>query len=379
MARNQPEDFGFGVLFSKLRDVVVVLDVRSGHVVLWNPAAEILFGYTADEAVGMPFERLVPPERREQQRQNREHYLATGHAPALEADTLVEGVALRKDGERVIVEVRLTALDPRPGDESRYVLAVIRDVTERVRRAEERDQLLATTQTYAAQLEVLARLRADFGAMVAHELGGSLVTIRNLAAFLTSETVPLDQQHHMARLITQEAESLLRLADDVATAATAEREDFAVDRAPVPVAALIDHAIASAHAQTNAHPVAVETDLEATVFADPARIGQVLRNLVENAAKHTPRGTPITVRARQADQRVRIEVADQGPGIDPDELEQIFEKFARTRATTVRGAPGAGLGLYLARRIVRAHGSELTVHSAAGAGAVFGFDLELAS
>ena len=173
--------------------------------------------------------------------------------------------------------------------------------------------------------------------------------------------------------------TLLRLADDVGTAATAAREDFAVDRAPVPVAALIDHAVASAHAQTNAHPVAIETDLAATVFADPARIGQVLRNLVENAAKHTPHGTPITVRARQADQRVRIEVADQGPGIDPDELEQIFEKFARSRATTVCGAPGAGLGLYLARRIVRAHGSELTVHSSAGAGAVFGFDLELAS
>ena len=305
MARNQPDDLGLGVLFWKLRDVVVVLEVRSGHVVLWNPAAEILFGYTADEAVGMPFERLVPPERREQQRQNREHYLATGHAPALETDTLVEGVALRKDGERVIVEVRLTALDPRPGDESRYVLAVIRDVTERVRRAEERDQLLATTQTYAAQLEVLARLRADFGAMVAHELGGSLVTIRNLADLLTSETVPPDQQNHMARLIKQEPESLLRLADDVGTAATAAREDFAVDRAPVPVAALIDHAVASAHAQTNAHPVAVETDLAATVFADPARIGQVLRNLVENAAKYTPHGTPITVRAQRPIYRIR--------------------------------------------------------------------------
>ncbi len=379
MTRNQPEELGFGVLFWKLRDVVVVLDVASGRIVLWNPAAEKLFGYTADEAVGMPFERLVPPERIEQQRQNRAHYLATGHSPALDADKVTEGVALRKDGERVIVEVRFTALDPRPGDEGRYVLAVIRDATERVQRAEERDQLLATTQAYAAQLEVLARLRADFGAMVAHELGGSLVTIRNLADLLTSETVPPDQQDHMAKLIKQEAESLLRLADDVAVAATAEREDFAVDRAPVPVAALIDHAIASAHAQTNAHPVAVETDMDATVVADPARIGQVLRNLVENAAKHTPRGTPITVRARQQDHWVRIEVADQGPGIDQDDLEQIFEKFARSRTTTVRGAPGAGLGLYLARRIVRAHGSELTVHSSAGAGAVFGFDLELAS
>ncbi len=379
MTRNQPEELGFGVLFWKLRDVVVVLDVASGRIVLWNPAAEKLFGYTADEAVGMPFERLVPPERIEQQRQNRAHYLATGHSPALDADKVTEGVALRKDGERVIVEVRFTALDPRPGDEGRYVLAVIRDATERVQRAEERDQLLATTQAYAAQLEVLARLRADFGAMVAHELGGSLVTIRNLADLLTSETVPPDQQDHMAKLIKQEAESLLRLTDDVAVAATAEREDFAVDRAPVPVTALIDHAIASAHAQTNAHPVAVETDMDATVVADPARIGQVLRNLVENAAKHTPRGTPITVRARQQDHWVRIEVADQGPGIDQDDLEQIFEKFARSRATTVRGAPGAGLGLYLARRIVRAHGSELTVHSSAGAGAVFGFDLELAS
>lgn len=248
MAQNRPEDLGLGVLFWKLPDVVIVLDVASGRIVLWNPAAETLFGYTADEAVGMPFERLVPPERMEQQRQNRATFLATGHSPALDADTVTEGVALRKDGERVIVEVRFTALDPRPGDEGRYILAVVRDATERVRRAEERDQLLATTQAYATQLEVLARLRADFSAMVAHELGGSLVTIRNLAELLTSETVPPAQQHRMARLIQQEAESLLRLADDVGTAATADREEFAIDRAPVPVAALIEHAVASAHA-----------------------------------------------------------------------------------------------------------------------------------
>jgi signal transduction histidine kinase len=107
------------------------------------------------------------------------------------------------------------------------------------------------------------------------------------------------------------------------------------------------------------------------------RIGQVVRNLLTNAAKYSPAGTPITLRTTRRGDRVRIEVVDRGGGIHPDDLHRVFEKFGRGRDVTGDKTAGVGLGLYLSRRIVRAHGSDLKVDSTPGTGCVFSFELEV--
>jgi signal transduction histidine kinase len=112
-----------------------------------------------------------------------------------------------------------------------------------------------------------------------------------------------------------------------------------------------------------------------SVLADPERIGQVLRNLLSNAAKYSPEGAPIELRIIGKEGHVRLEVADRGPGIHPDDVMRIFEKFGRGRDRGSHRLPGVGLGLYLSRRIVRGHGSELTVEARPGGGSVFGFEL----
>jgi two-component system OmpR family sensor kinase len=115
------------------------------------------------------------------------------------------------------------------------------------------------------------------------------------------------------------------------------------------------------------------------VYCDAERIGQVLRNLLDNAVKHTPGGTPAELRVRRNGNNVRIEVADQGPGLSAADAALIFQKFGRGPRAAVRQTPGAGLGLYLSRRIAEAHGSELTVASAPGNGSRFAFDLAVVS
>jgi signal transduction histidine kinase len=103
----------------------------------------------------------------------------------------------------------------------------------------------------------------------------------------------------------------------------------------------------------------------------------VLRNLLSNAAKYSPAGALIELRARRSEEdRVRIEVADHGQGVHPDDVVRIFEKFGRGRDQSGQKVAGVGLGLYLSRRILQAHGSELTLDSTPGAGCVFGFELE---
>jgi signal transduction histidine kinase len=167
---------------------------------------------------------------------------------------------------------------------------------------------------------------------------------------------------------------------DVQAVAVAERDDFAVSPVPVAMDPILADAAAFARALPDDHPLTCPSGVQLRVLADPQRIGQVLRNLLGNAAKFSPPGTPIEVRVTPGHERVEVAVVDQGPGIHPDDLGCIFEKYGRGRA--VKGGdrlgrmiPGHGLGLYLSSRIVRAHGGELTVRSTLGQGSTFAFTL----
>jgi len=145
---------------------------------------------------------------------------------------------------------------------------------------------------------------------------------------------------------------------------------------PVALSALLAGAATFASTLPGDHPVTV-AETQALVLADADRISQVLRNLLNNAAKYTPPGTPIEVAVIQAGPRIRIEVIDSGPGIHPNDLKRIFEKFGRGRDQSGKSVAGVGLGLYLSRRIVQAHGAELEVYSTLGVGSVFAFELEV--
>jgi signal transduction histidine kinase len=243
--------------------------------------------------------------------------------------------------------------------------------------AAERAVALTLERVYTSRLQDLAELRSGFTAMVAHELGNPLATIRHAAELLA--TGPLDPlQTRALAAVNAETEALTALVADVRAAAEAESDDFTVQPYPVPVAVLLADAADYATALPGDHPVAVEDAVNITVLADPGRIRQVLQNLLTNAAKYSPPGTPITLRASRRGDRVQVEVVDRGYGIHPDDLVRIFEKFGRGRDLAGHKSPGVGLGLYLSRRIVLAHGSDLTVDSTPGVGSVFGFELEVA-
>jgi signal transduction histidine kinase len=263
-------------------------------------------------------------------------------------------------------------------------VVVVGGVLELRRIAAERAALLAAEQESSRRLAELAVLRADFTAMVAHELGAPLAAIRALAAMLASGQLgPAEQRDALASL-QAEAAALTALVVDMRTAARVERDDFAVRPGPVPLGALLAEAAAYARTLPGGHPLTVAIAPAAgaaTVLADRERLGQVLRNLLSNAAKYSPDGAPIELRAERnpADPgRVRIEVADRGYGIEAQDLARIFEKFGRGRDRAGRRVAGVGLGLYLSRRIVQAHGGQLTVASTPGVGSVFGFSLEVA-
>jgi len=260
------------------------------------------------------------------------------------------------------------------------VVVAIGGISELRRVASERARLLATERERARRLAELNALRSDFSAMVAHELETPIAAVRKLNEMLSVEGEDPGVRAYATSATEGELDALTNLVSDVRAVAAVEREDFEVEARRLPLQKLLTDAEAYARTLPAEHPFRRirEGDLRAgeSVLADPERIGQVLRNLLSNAAKYSPEGTPIELRVIGKKGRVRLEVADRGPGIHPDDVSRIFEKFGRGREG--HKMPGVGLGLYLSRRIVRGHGSELTVRTRPGGGSVFGFELTAA-
>lgn len=259
-------------------------------------------------------------------------------------------------------------------------------VIELRRVAVERGRLLGVERESVRRLSELEAMRAEFISMVAHELGNPLTAVRRLVGAFRS--MQLDDRTRASLLSTIEIEldALDALILDVQVASAIERDDFRVETGPVLLSELMVGAEAYGVILPGGHPVEVVLDESLLpgerVRADPKRIGQVLRNLLSNAARYSPEGSPIELRAARdgspANERIRIEVADHGPGVHPEDVSRIFERFERNRDPDGKTVSGAGLGLYVSRSIVRAHGSELTVASAPSKGSVFGFELETA-
>jgi signal transduction histidine kinase len=249
--------------------------------------------------------------------------------------------------------------------------------------AAERTALLVTERERTQRLAELAALRADFSAMVAHELDRPIAAIRWLNEVLGVEGKDAGIREYATAAIQSEIDNLNALVADVRAAAAVERDDFEVEPRPLPLRDLLDDAKAYAHSLPGEHPVmiALSSALKGSerVWVDPKRIGQVLRNLLSNAAKYSPEGTPIELRATTSgSERIRIEVADQGPGIPPEDVARIIEKFGRGSDKERTKDPGLGLGLYLSKRIAKAHGSDLTVDFTSGEGSIFSFELKRA-
>jgi signal transduction histidine kinase len=282
---------------------------------------------------------------------------------------LLEKRYIRADGNIVWALSSVSLVRDSRGDPA-YFVSQYQNITER-KRAEE-DMKEANRR-----LEELAVLKADFTAMVAHELDTPLAVIRGYADMLATGELDIDEQALALDRVQAETDLLEALVSDVRSAAAVERGDFAIELQQVALDGLLRDAAAFVETLHGDHRLVTQGTTDGWVLADPHRIGQVLRNLLSNAAKYSPDGAPIELRTvpGAAPGHVRIEVADRGAGIHPDDAVRIFEKFGRGRDGGGRKVAGTGLGLYLSRRILQAHGSELTLDSVPGGGSVFGFEL----
>lgn len=350
-----------GRLFDVIPDAVVIGDPATGTITHWNPAASSIFGYTTDEAVGMPIAALAAPAEREAHRAGIARYARTGHGPIVDSGTAVEVPAVTKAGRPIWVELRINAMESSDGRQ--FVVAVIRDVSDR-RTLQERleaavEELAADAAADHARAASLRRLVS----MAAHDLRGPLALVRSFLDLLAAEPDLPDRVPEIIGRCRGLSQRAYDLADDLLSLLLLE----AGAEIPVPAVVPVVDALRLAH---HLDDVTVDLSPDTEVRADPKHLTRILGNLLSNAAKYGE--PPVVVSATVAGDAVVITVEDRGPGVAPATLPTLFEPFARGEPHD--GIAGAGLGLAAARMLARLNGGDLTYREARPGAA---FDLRL--
>jgi len=207
--------------------------------------------------------------------------------------------------------------------------------------------------------------RRRFLADVSHELRTPLTVIQGSVEGMLDGLYPADRAH-LERLLS-ETHQLERLVDDLRTLSLTDAGALELHRDVVDLPALAAEVVAGFEPQAAAEGVTLTTDLEdvPSISVDGRRVRQVIGNLLSNAIRHTPGEGRVTLRVRRIGEAVELEVADTGAGMDPEAASRAFDRFWRSGDTA-----GAGLGLAIVRDLVRAHGGDVALESALGAGTV---------
>lgn len=277
----------------------------------------------------------------------------TAHALLAGQTSLEEPLLLREaDGRTVHLAESAVPVHDANGRVT-VVVSLFRDVT----RAREAEQL-----------------KDDFLSLVSHELRTPLTTIQGAAHLLLAQGDALSvEAREMLRVdIASESDRLGRMLRNMLALAAYQAGRLHVERDLFLVQSLLRRVVADAQERYSTHRVALTVPSGLPpAEGDEELIEQVVRNLVENAAKYSPAGGAITLTAEHTGGSLTVRVADEGPGIAPEEQGRVFERFHRASSST----RGMGLGLYLCQRLVEAHGGRIWVESTPGRGATFSFTL----
>jgi PAS domain S-box-containing protein len=334
------------ISLESLPDAVVVVD-GEGRIVRVNALAEALFGYTREEMGGQSIEMLIPQRLHDTHKEQRRAYQSAPHRRPMGRGMLT---ARHKSGREVPVEIMLNP------DENGTVVAVVRDVTKRYE---------------------LEQFRDEYMGYISHDLKNPLSVIslqaRHLAQQLSRQG--FRDEERSLEVIMQSASFIQRLVQELLDMAYLESDHVEIHPKPVELASFLKAVLERTVSTSDRGRVTLEVRAMATAAVEPNRIERVVVNFVQNAIKYSPSGSPVVVRLDTRNDMAHVSVTDRGPGLGTDERSYVFDKYRRAPGTSAR--EGLGLGLYISRKIVEAHGGRIGVESAPGEGSTFFLEVPL--
>jgi hypothetical protein len=347
----------FRVLVTSVKDYAIFMVGPDGRVESWNLGAQRIKGYAAEEIIGQPLTRFYPQEAVAQGRP-----WALLHEAATVGHVEDEGWRVRKNGERFWADVVITAVRDESG-QLRGFAKVTRDLTERKRAEEERLRL--------AQAQEAIRLRDEFLAIASHELRTPLTALQlQLHSLqLRGESLEPGVAAKLDRAVrsTERLSGLIETLLDVSRLSTGQLT-LKPERMEL-LATVKDVAERLREAAEQADcPVLVREGPPVEGTWDRLRVEQVISNLLSNAFKYAA-GSPVELSVSREGAEAVLVVGDRGPGIAEKDVARLFQRFER--AAPMRHYGGLGLGLYVAREIVEAHGGRISVENPPEGGARF--------
>lgn len=341
-------------------DDAIVSKSLGGIILSWNAAAERMFGYTAEQAIGRHISLIIPHERLGEEDAIMRRLRAGERIDHFETERL------HREGR--LIPVSLT-ISPIKDDEGRVTGAskIARDISERraaeaaMRQAEEsKDRFLAT---------------------LSHELRNPLAPIRAAAQLIHLKAKADPELRHSSAMIDRQLAHMVRLLEDLLDVSRISSDKLELRKEPLVLGTVIRAATeASLPLITVArHELNVRMPDEVIhLYGDPVRLAQVFSNVLNNAAKYMAPGGRIDVRAERDGDRVKVSIKDRGVGIEREAMPRLFDMFWQALPDGHRTEGGLGIGLALARALVELHGGSIEAHSAgAGQGSEFVVTLPL--
>ena len=356
----------FHLLTENVRDYAIfILDI-DGRIVTWNVGVRRMLGYDEKEFIGLPFSQLFRADEQEGAEREIEKAASAGRSDD-------ERWHVRKDGGELWITGVLTALRD-PGGELRGFVKIMRDSSAQRQATLERDDLLRRELAAREQAERANRAKDEFLATVSHELRTPLNAILGWARMLATDHLDPAQTKRAIATIERNAKAQAQLVADLLDVSRVVTSKLQLNLQPVSLQQVTQAAIDSVYHAAAAKDITVSTAMAGVpvpIEADPARLQQVILNVLSNAIKFTPSGGAINVNIEAHEEHVELTVKDSGQGIVPEALPHIFDRFEQAG---LRQTPtsGLGLGLTIARHIIDAHRGSIDAHSdGEGKGATF--------
>ncbi len=356
-------------------DAVISKDLN-GIITSWNPAAERLYGYTAEEAIGKPVTILIPENRPDE-----EPAILERLRKGLRIDHY-ETIRVAKDGRRLNVSLTVSPIR----DASGKIIGaskIARDITQQKKTQDEIARLLAAERAARQEAEIASRTKDEFLAVLSHELRTPLTAILGWLTILRGHKLDEKTTEHAIETIERNAKAQAQLIEDLVDVSRIVGGKLNLEVSPIDLLPVINAAIEVVRPAADAKEIVVEVNYDSPVelvLGDPSRLQQIIWNLLSNAVKFTPRGGTVQVDFRRRDSYAEIVVRDNGIGIAPDFLPHVFERFRQAESTATRSHRGMGLGLAIVRHLVELHGGSVWADSEGeNQGASFTVHLPLAA